>query len=502
MKTGRSLSGTVSSPTGRPVAGATVVVHNRNNGRELPAPPDRRQRAVPHRAVHRPELGRIHDGGPGRWLRLGHASLWSTAGDPAAGRPALAAQAVAGPRGRFAGAADRGRDRHADHGDSATAGLDWEAETDADGRFVWFEAPATGTIMLDVVKPPFRQIVDRHGRRRVGRPHAHPAPPAAPARHGHRRRDRPADRAVHPDLRPGPAPCPAGPPQWDRDKARSFTDGRFDLTGGSSIDQGARRSIRIEADGYEPAEFLGFHDNVEDVAHDFRLRRRPQGDCADRGSSAAPTAGRWPASMCSWAIVTTATAPERTAGDAGPVRVASRPDRPRGPICFPPRDIASGSSPSTTPASRCDRPPSWPPRPKSPWRPGAGSRGSCGSARSRRRGRGSRPYLLDRRFPGSVGYDTQTDRDRPVRLRAGGPGPADRLSPRPPGRRAGRRRHRDHVDVKPGRDGAAPARRHGPAGRRPARPPGGRRDEPLRQRLRPSPERASGAADSRPTRLP
>ncbi len=33
------------------------------------------------------------------------------------------------------------------------------------------------------------------------------------------------------------------------------------------------RSIRIEAEGYEPAEFLGFADSLEDVAHDFRLRK-------------------------------------------------------------------------------------------------------------------------------------------------------------------------------------------------------------------------------------
>ena len=41
------------------------------------------------------------------------------------------------------------------------AGLDWEAETDADGRFVWFEAPATGDYMINVTRPPFRPIVAR-----------------------------------------------------------------------------------------------------------------------------------------------------------------------------------------------------------------------------------------------------------------------------------------------------------------------------------------------------
>ena len=41
------------------------------------------------------------------------------------------------------------------------AGLDWEAETDADGRFVWYEAPATGDYMINVTRPPFRPIVAR-----------------------------------------------------------------------------------------------------------------------------------------------------------------------------------------------------------------------------------------------------------------------------------------------------------------------------------------------------
>ena len=39
--------------------------------------------------------------------------------------------------------------------------LDWEAETDANGRFVWHEAPATGTILLDAFKPPYPQALGR-----------------------------------------------------------------------------------------------------------------------------------------------------------------------------------------------------------------------------------------------------------------------------------------------------------------------------------------------------
>lgn len=33
--------------------------------------------------------------------------------------------------------------------------LGWEAETDANGRFIWNDAPTTGKIYLDVFKPAF-----------------------------------------------------------------------------------------------------------------------------------------------------------------------------------------------------------------------------------------------------------------------------------------------------------------------------------------------------------
>src|SRR5262249_60551357 len=80
--------------------------------------------------------------------------------------------------------------------------------------------------------------------------------------------------------------------------------------------------------------------------------------------------------------------------------------------------------------------------------------------------------------------------DRPgwaVRFRASGPGPADRLSTGPPGGGP------DAVESDPYRcgaraDGAAPARRHGPAGRRPARAPGGRRHAAPPPRPPPPPE--------------
>ena len=56
-------------------------------------------------------------------------------------------------------------------------------------------------------------------------------------------------------------------------------------------DQGFRRSIRIEADGYLPAELLGFLDNDEEVVHDFKLRKAIPLSGVVRGPDGRPLAG-------------------------------------------------------------------------------------------------------------------------------------------------------------------------------------------------------------------
>jgi len=69
---------------------------------------------------------------------------------------------------------------------------------------------------------------------------------------------RPIERFV---LIPGWGPVrPGSRPSWLRGEpsARTLAGGEFDLTDGLFPDQGFRRSIRIEADGYLPAELLGF----------------------------------------------------------------------------------------------------------------------------------------------------------------------------------------------------------------------------------------------------
>ena len=167
LKTGRSVSGTVTSPTGRLVAGATVVVLNRHGAGEFQRLRTDAGGRFRHRAVHRPDLGRAHG------CRCRPTASPRPCGG-SANTPEIPPQVVRlSPRkpmrGRVVDAQGRpvaGRDRLAEPGVGFNGDLDWEAETDADGRFEWFEAPASGTVLLDVVKPSFRTILARPGRRR------------------------------------------------------------------------------------------------------------------------------------------------------------------------------------------------------------------------------------------------------------------------------------------------------------------------------------------------
>ena len=293
LKSGRSVSGMVTSPTGRLVAGATVVVLNRHGSGEF-----QRLRTDASGQFH---TGRFIDPS---WdeLRLsvqadGFASaMWRLANTPEIPAQAVRLSPRRPMRGRVVDAQGRPipgasvlPSRESFNGD-----LDWEAETDADGRFEWFEAPASGTILLDVVKPSFRTILGRPVAGGSGdvvltlhRPqHLHGT--ATDAETG-----RPIGRFT---LIPGEGPhMPGWAVDWKRGQARIFTDGRFDLAGDLSADRGEPRSFRIEADGYEPAESLGFPGDAEDVVRDVKLRKDTRRKIAlsgiVRGPDGRPIAG-------------------------------------------------------------------------------------------------------------------------------------------------------------------------------------------------------------------
>ena len=289
MKTGRSLSGTVLSPTGRPVAGATVIVQSRS---DRPAPGASRPIAT-----GRFRTGPFIDPSWAEFTMVVQADGFASVAQVLLVPPEIPPQSIKlSPRrplhGRVVDA--QGRPVPGAVVRSPTefgyAGLDWEAETGADGRFVWYEAPATGSYMLNVVKPPFRQIIAAHGPRRVGRSHAHPAPPAATCT-ARSPTPRPAGRSSGSSLISGSGPHPArlaagldlglAPPVRRRQV-------RPDRLGHRA---GWFRSIRIEAEGYEPAEFLGFPDSLEDVAHDFKLRKAAPLAGIVRGPDGRPLAG-------------------------------------------------------------------------------------------------------------------------------------------------------------------------------------------------------------------
>ena len=179
--------------------------------------------------------------------------------------------------------------------------LGWESETDGNGRFMWYEAPREGTILLDVFKPAFRPVNERLVDRgadaisitlhRAQRLHG----TVTDAETG-----RPIERFTL--VRSwGPA-LPGQRPEWRSVPAnvQTLANGRFDWTGGLSAVKFDPHAIRIEtegylpvelllvrterarlmrgieAEGYLPVEVLGSLGDGEDVTYDFKLRRAPR----------------------------------------------------------------------------------------------------------------------------------------------------------------------------------------------------------------------------------
>ena len=161
MKRGGSLSGTVFAPDGHPVAGATVVVDQSSGSSS--SDQDRRIRSVSLRPLSRsrvvvPPSLTVQATGLAAMVR----KLLVT--------PTIPEQVIRLDRPRPL------RGRVVDSQGKAVAGalvestqgfengkLDWQVETDAQGRFEWPEAPTSGEILLDASKPAFRRrAIARH----------------------------------------------------------------------------------------------------------------------------------------------------------------------------------------------------------------------------------------------------------------------------------------------------------------------------------------------------
>ncbi len=161
MKTGRSVAGQVLSPFGRPVAGATVVVGVQPWAGLRPWEGMYLRLATDRDGQFR--TGRCIDPLHPKAVLIVQSSGLATAAREIIVMPETPPQVIQLTRRRpIAG-------RVVDSQAQPVAGaavvsspyafnglLDWDAETDDHGRFVWYDAPTTETVLLNVFKPPFR----------------------------------------------------------------------------------------------------------------------------------------------------------------------------------------------------------------------------------------------------------------------------------------------------------------------------------------------------------
>ncbi len=154
MRPGVSISGTVLSPFGRPVAGATVTIATPpRDGTILRLATDRDGRFRSSRCLDPDSAGLVLVvQAPGLAWSVHHVA--ATAEIPPQvirlnGRRPLEGR-VADAQGRPVAGALVTTSR-----DVFRGLLGWETQTDANGRFVWYDAPTTGKVYLDVSTPTF-----------------------------------------------------------------------------------------------------------------------------------------------------------------------------------------------------------------------------------------------------------------------------------------------------------------------------------------------------------
>ena len=291
MKAGVAVSGTVLSPFGRPVAGATVVAGmppwekmvlrftTDKNGQFRSSRCFDPLQYKPVLTVQAPGLAMaartitVKPDAPPLVVRLTRRRPIEGRVVDVHGRPVVGA-AVLSNRNNFQGL------------------LDWETDTDSNGRFVWYDAPSTGAILLDVSKPTFGPVWARAVDPAAGEvtitlrhtQHLHGSVTDAET-------GRPIERFTL--IHGSGSSLPGTRPAWNRDPqyTRTFTNGQFDLSGYFVLDEDGRHSVLIEAEGYQPDDFVGFTGNAEDVAHDFKLRKATPFSGIVRSPDGRPLAG-------------------------------------------------------------------------------------------------------------------------------------------------------------------------------------------------------------------
>ncbi len=276
MTKGFPAAGTVSGPEGQPVAGAAVSLSWKND--RSPRSPERyTTKADPNghfRFDHaRPGEQALTALAPGLAPELTRIEV-------TAGVNAFAVQLRPGRtiHGRVVDEKGNPVAGVAVHVDSwrGYSTLDWSAETDADGRFRWDHAP-DDAVPLRFFKASYGRPV----RREVG---AGSGEVAVALKSALRIRGTVVDAETGKpidDFRlvPGLSGSPRGPsglnsqlPRWRLDGAQLGRAGRYEF-GFAGYAPKLPRFLRVEAEGYLPAESRSYADDEGDQTFDVRLRR-------------------------------------------------------------------------------------------------------------------------------------------------------------------------------------------------------------------------------------
>ena len=221
MRPGRSISGKVLGPFGRPVSQGDGRGCSATLGQPIPQADHRRRWPVPLRSLPSPGMGHPGPTGPGVRPRVGRSRGDRNARDATAGHPADPAPAGRGPRGRCPGPARGGGRRRVRPGSSSAACSTGRPEpmrpADSSGMTCRPPAKSTSTSSSPATRWPARRSSDpKRVRSRSPSVASSPLPDARP---------RPADRAGRLIRRAGPkeaAPAARTPSR----AARASTTGR------------------------------------------------------------------------------------------------------------------------------------------------------------------------------------------------------------------------------------------------------------------------------------
>ncbi len=291
MKPGIAVGGTVVGPEGRPVAGASVVLSATMLDRHWTTADAEGRFRFAH-VEHQPESAGIFvqaeaaGFAPG-WVRaesrgdLPSVRLVLVPGRPFRGRVVdVNGLPVAGAEVSILAWEKCGQ-------------LDWRAETDAEGRFTWADAPKSGDLMLNVAKLGYSAAFGR----RVALTDADPVvvlnPPlrvrgsVVDAETG-----RPID-AFKIDVGQTYDPRGGDVRYWEYVRSGAGPRGRYEYSPGE--DQGMTRLLRVEAEGYRPSISRPIAQGEGEIVVDFQLRKATDklADLAGlvRGPDGTPLAG-------------------------------------------------------------------------------------------------------------------------------------------------------------------------------------------------------------------